>query len=412
MAKIDYQKISFHAGAVFTPGSPINEKDLFAGRKVEIARIIDAISQRGQHAILFGERGVGKTSLANILAAVLQDHGQSVIFPKTNCDPDDQFSDLWRRVLGDIEIEQTKTGLGFGSADTKVRTPITAAMPQDVRPDDVRRVLAQFGTQALMVICIDEFDRLKNRSVSQLMSDTIKNLSDNAVPATILLIGVGESVDNLIDDHQSVERSLIQVPMPRMSPAETKQIINNGLGRLGMTIRPSALNEIADLSQGLPYVTHLLGLYSARTALASKKLSVEPEDVREGIGIALDNWNRSIISAYYDATKSQQPGHLYKEVLLACALAEPDEKNFFTAAAVRRPLQLIARPDLDIPNFARHLKEFSDDRRGNILTREGGTRRLRYRFVSPLMRPYIVMRGVAEGLVTQEKLAELRKGKC
>lgn len=412
MAKIDYQKISFHAGAVFTPGSPINEKDLFAGRKVEIARIIDAISQRGQHAILFGERGVGKTSLANILAAVLQDHGQSVIFPKTNCDPDDQFSDLWRRVLGDIEIEQTKTGLGFGSADTKVRTPITAAMPQDVRPDDVRRVLAQFGTQALMVICIDEFDRLKNRSVSQLMSDTIKNLSDNAVPATILLIGVGESVDNLIDDHQSVERSLIQVPMPRMSPAETKQIINNGLGRLGMTIRPSALNEIADLSQGLPYVTHLLGLYSARTALASKKLSVEPEDVREGIGIALDNWNCSIISAYYDATKSQQPGHLYKEVLLACALAEPDEKNFFTAAAVRRPLQLIARPDLDIPNFARHLKEFSDDRRGNILTREGGTRRLRYRFVSPLMRPYIVMRGVAEGLVTQEKLAELRKGKC
>jgi len=86
-----------------------------------------------------------------------------------------------------------------------------------------------------------------------------------------------------------------------------------------------------------------------------------------------------------------------------------DEKNYFTAAAVRTPLRLIARPSLDIPNFARHLKEFSDERRGRILTREGETRRLRYRFVSPLMRPYIIMRGFSENLLSQKMMTKLRR---
>jgi hypothetical protein len=41
-------------------------------------------------------------------------------------------------------------------------------------------------------------------------------------------------------------------------------------------------------------------------------------------------------------------------------------------------------------------------KKGNALVREGETRRLRYRFVNPLMRPYVIMRGVTEGLLTEE----------
>jgi DNA polymerase III gamma/tau subunit len=55
-------------GEVFTPSAPIDNQALFAGRVNQLNRIIGAVSQRGQHAILFGERGVGKTSLANVLS--------------------------------------------------------------------------------------------------------------------------------------------------------------------------------------------------------------------------------------------------------------------------------------------------------------------------------------------------------
>jgi len=60
--------LSLQAGLVFTPNTPIDQRALFAGRGDQIRRIIDAVNQAGQHAILFGERGVGKTSLANVIS--------------------------------------------------------------------------------------------------------------------------------------------------------------------------------------------------------------------------------------------------------------------------------------------------------------------------------------------------------
>ena len=49
---------------VFSPISPIEEKDFFFGRINQLEKVADAINENGQHAILYGERGVGKTSLA------------------------------------------------------------------------------------------------------------------------------------------------------------------------------------------------------------------------------------------------------------------------------------------------------------------------------------------------------------
>ena len=51
----------------FTPGSPIDSRELFAGRAKQREKLINTIFQKGEHAILFGERGVGKTSLANVI---------------------------------------------------------------------------------------------------------------------------------------------------------------------------------------------------------------------------------------------------------------------------------------------------------------------------------------------------------
>ena len=49
---------------------------------------------------------------------------------------------------------------------------------------------------------------------------------------------------------------------------------------------------------------------------------------------------------------------------------------------------------LEIPNFARHLSEFSDARRGHILKKMGESRRFRYRFSDPLIPPFVIMRAL------------------
>ncbi len=92
------------AGRVFTPTSPVDEKSLFAGRNEQIRSIIDVINQKGQHAIVYGERGVGKTSLVNVLSAFLG--MPNVMAPRVNCDSTDTYKTVWKKAFEQIELSR------------------------------------------------------------------------------------------------------------------------------------------------------------------------------------------------------------------------------------------------------------------------------------------------------------------
>jgi hypothetical protein len=91
-------------------------------------------------------------------------------------------------------------------------------------------------------------------------------------------------------------------------------------------------------------------------------------------------------------------------VLLACALAEVDDLRFFTTAAVKRPLSEITNREFEAFSYARHLKDLSGPGRGRILQRAGESFRLRYRISNPILRPYIVMRGIKDKLITKDQI--------
>lgn len=404
----NFLNLAFEAGRVFTPGSPLNERDLFAGRSDQVDQIINAISQKGYHVVLFGDRGVGKTSLSNVLIEFLSDVGQNMfLMPRANCDASDDFASLWKKVLRGVSVTQSKSGVGFTAEAIRTSSTIAEMLPDTVAPDDVRRTLAQLATGNSMVVVFDEFDRLQNRTTTVMMADLIKSLSDHGVDATIMLIGVADSVDALIGEHQSVERALVQVRLPRMSRSEIEQIVTKGLAKLGLQVEPDALSELSTLSQGLPYVTHLLALHTCRAALQRRDVKIGMGDVQTGVGHSLGQWQQSVITTYHSATHSHQPDNIFKEVLAACALAAQDETGYFTAAAVRHPLRIITGKNYDIPNFARHLNEFTKAERGAILQRTGETRRVRYRFDSPLIKPYIIMRSVADGLLNRSVMEQI-----
>jgi putative ribosome biogenesis GTPase RsgA len=61
----DWQAREWEVQDLFSPAAPINSASLIAGRQEQISQLTDAVFENGRHAILFGERGVGKTSLAN-----------------------------------------------------------------------------------------------------------------------------------------------------------------------------------------------------------------------------------------------------------------------------------------------------------------------------------------------------------
>ena len=95
----------------------------------------------------------------------------------------------------------------------------------------------------------------------------------------------------------------------------------------------------------------------------------------------------------------------FRPVLLACALAAKDEHGFFYSNNVTMPLRLITQKQYNIPAFARHLKAFCDPKRGPILERRGPSKSIKYRFVKALMEPYVILRGLADGLIAEGQLS-------
>lgn len=397
------QALALEVGRVFTPAAPIDQKDLFAGRNEQLRRVVDAISQRGQHAVIFGERGVGKTSLANVLAEFLRTRGQ-VVAPHVNCDGGDTFTSLWRKVFAEINLVRETRNLGLRGGSQQELTRVSDTLAGDLTPDDVRRQLTHLGQQVLLIVILDEYDRLPNGALNRTLADTIKTLSDHSVPATLVLVGVADSVDELIGEHRSVERALVQVQMPRMSIAELHQIVTNGLSHLGAEVESEALDQIGALSQGLPHYTHLLGLYATRQAIDRGSLRLSVADVKAAVSEAIKNAQQSIVSAYHKATMSARQGSLYSQVLLACALASHDSLGYFQAADVRGPMSHIKGKIYDIPTYARHLNDFCEQSRGPVLQKTGVKHRFRFRFVNPLMEPFVIMQGLDDGLINWKDL--------
>ena len=404
--RADWAEIDIRVGHAFRPATPIDQRALFAGRTAQIREVLDCIGQSGQHAIIFGERGVGKTSLANVLHEFLQPIGNHWLVVKTNCDSADDFTSTWRKVFAEVDLMREMPGTGLKGAVQREPFSAQDLLGDRVRPNDIRRVLARLGVHAIVIL--DEFDRLAGETVP-LLADTVKTLSDTATPATLILVGVADSVDELVIEHASIERAIVQIRMPRMSPNELVEIVLRGLGSVGMTIELHALELVASLSQGLPHYTHLLGLHAARHAIDSRRLQVSREDVRKAISSAVQRAQESIQFAYHTATMSPRPDNLYKQVLLACALAPTDERGYFAAADVRAPMSAIKRRRYEISAFSQHLNNFCDPGRGAILQKTGTRRRYRFRFSNPLMQPYVIMRGLDSRMISEKTVQELGK---
>jgi Cdc6-like AAA superfamily ATPase len=380
-------------GRVFTPFAPVDSLELLSGRTSQVMDVVDAINQRGRHAVLYGERGVGKTSLANVLPDVFFDDktGEKLRSVKINCHTTADYYSAWANIFRELGKEEE----------------FEACWSQDP-PDseDVRYLLESLGHRLLIVM--DELDRLEDDAALSQLADTIKTLSDHSVDVTIVLVGVADSIDQLLGDHESIQRNLTQVPMQRMSVSELGLIVSTGMERLGMAIEDEAQSRIPRLSEGLPFYTHLLCLHAAQRAVMEDRDIVTATDVEEAIKTSVNKAEHSVRTDYQKAVRSPRKESQFEEVLLACALAPKDDLGYFSASAVREPLSRIMDQPRKIASFVKHLNKFTEEGRGPILDRTGKSRSYFYRFRNPLLEPFVVLHGVTNGLIKEDLLLELQ----
>ncbi|HMS75551.1 AAA family ATPase [Gordonia sp. (in: high G+C Gram-positive bacteria)] len=374
----------------FTPSTPVNRRAAFSGRIDQIMQITAAVTQPGRHAILYGERGVGKTSLANILSELLvpteTDFRDYAV--RVNCTVDDTFDTIWRRAFDELGLPSSEVPERFDK----------------LNPDQLRRILAR--VKPPMVIVLDEYDRVEDDDALSLIADTIKSLSDHAVETKLVIVGVADSIESLVGEHESIWRAIEEVPMPRMTADELRELVNKGFEAVSIEIESAAVERIVKLSEGLPSYAHLLSLKVGELVLADDRDKILLADVVSSTD-AVVNSAVSNRMDYHKAIRSSRPENLYPHVLAACALAKKDGLGYFTAKSVVEPMSRIMGKKYDIPAFSRHLSSFISDDRGCVLLRHGETKRYTYRFKDPMMQPFAILAAIAGGLIPQDYQEEL-----
>jgi hypothetical protein len=124
------------------------------------------------------------------------------------------------------------------------------------------------------------------------------------------------------------------------------------------------------------------------------------------ISLILRSSQNTLKDEYELATKSNQDRARFRQVLTACALAKSDESGHFFPKQVQEPLNRILGKTVDFADFHKIIRDFTTEKRGGILQQKGADKPFRYRFKNPAMQPFVIMKGIEDGLLDEKaKLA-------
>lgn len=255
-ARLD--RAPLQATDVFTPTQPRRGRRNVTGRQTELARILQAIWEEQAHVVLYTERGRGKTSLANLVVETLRQGG--VIVARHSCEAGDTFDSIIRALARDLPhallaVPASDQGIGCEPA-----LPAT-----ELRPRDVVALPAKLTCRRLVCL-IDEFDRIEDNPTRTRIADTIKQLSDSAIPLAFLIVGVSENLEQILGQHPSIQRNLVAVQLPLLADADIGRIIEGGMNAAGCTMFDGAIPRIAALARGGPYLAQLIGMRLVQAA--------------------------------------------------------------------------------------------------------------------------------------------------
>ena len=410
MAIAGYTRAEFgeKLNTLVSPAQPIKSIEQLCGRQKELDRIEKALFAAGRHIFIYGDRGVGKSSLA--ASAASQHQSADAPYIDASCSPDATFAS----VIANIAYQASKTSRlrteghrTSTSMDLKFlkRRTVQESRPNDLHSEirsviDAVEVLREVKSihSGTPVVVVDEFDRMGSSTERSLFADLLKHLGDKAVGIKFIFTGVGRTLDELLGAHQSAIRQLETIELPKLSWDARWDIARSALGAFGIDIDQRTCVRIAAVSDGYPYYVHLITeklLWCLFEREGEVKCAVWA-DYQDALPVAIESISAEVKRPYESAI-SQRSGD-YEEVLWSTADSEWLDrylKDMYSSYEYVMK-QIPDREPLNYGKYASRIRSLKGLACGSILIT--GDRAGLYTYREKMLRGYVRMQAESHGI--------------
>lgn len=403
--------------ANISPTSPIQSQEHLYGREHQIQQVEQALYAPGRSIFIYGDRGVGKTSLAQTVAYSFQyvEHDPVLI----TCTPDSTFCGIMEFAIAKLhQGERRKPG-----STTKAKFLIPTKVPVGFEVEHIRNAerpeardssldlnstihalleIAEARNNQNTIVVLDEFDRLASENERGHFADFIKQLGDQQVPVRFVFCGVAESVQKLLGTHGSAYRYLEGVELQRLSWKARYEIIENAATALGVEVDDKPRFRIAAISDGFPYYIHLIceklfwQMFNAELPCTLPTV----DHFREAVSEAVMGIEQHLRASYDQATAKSTSD--FEDVLWAMADHPDFQRNTESIYGSYWDLfgglhQSADRQLADRSTVVARLNALKGESRGHVLSNVAH-RRGWYQFTESIMRGYVRLRAEEHGV--------------
>lgn len=392
---------------VFTPHAPIKKHQHLVGRAALANKLIECLIKPGHHSLLFGDRGVGKSSLANAVSDIVLRELFNGEIIKKGCDSTDTFASVMEdplRMAGiNLDLHQINKDVEvYVEGAVKNKNPI-GEVSGKIGGKSKKGEVLKFDHNTISptwvgnkikdlrcLIVIDEFDAITNDDDKHKVAELLKYLSDNSETVNVMIVGIGESAADLTAGHPSVGRCLMELHVERMDEFELRKIIIDGSQTLGLIFQDDVIENIVTISAGYPYFTHLIALKCSEEAIVTGTKHIKLEHLANALKLAVESATSTIGTAYFAAIRGNKTAEC-KRILLAAASCSESE---FSVGDISKQLSGLLSFEVKPASFTRFMQANTCENNTKIFRR---IRQGVYQFSDPRMPSFIHMTAAIKG---------------
>lgn len=415
---ISREEFGTQLDGVVSPAQPIQSIEHLVWRHEELARIEKALFMTGRHIFIYGDRGVGKSSLAATAATQWQSSDAEPI--RVACGPDGTLESVVANIayiaiqasrLHNIKSSR-RAGLNLRILSVDAGRDVNlhdlqAQIRSGIDAVEILREAIQLHSERSIIV-IDEFDRIASIEQRARFADLIKQLGDRGRDIRIIFAGVGRSLQDLLGAHASAIRQLDTILLATLPWDGRFQIVTKATNAFELKIDHEIVLRIAAVSDGYPSYIHKITEKMLWRAYEDTKVVHEIgwPHYHGALNDAISESYASFAEAYGTAVNQQADD--YEEVLWSTADSDylqryiTDMYSSYEYIMEKRT----DRPRLDADKYSARIRSLRGRACGEILTPVKGKRGM-YQFRENMFRGYVRLQAEAHGVELVGKSHEI-----